>query len=213
MSDEGLKFGADDLNSPRDKLIELVEKDMSRDNRIKIGFKLDGNLMMCATYVASIEGCTQHRAIAAVSAMGCGILYYLEKNYIDNDKYMECKSIIPKMLVSGVRISEIISDAIVNKFLFRLDGKSVYVNTWDDASGFISGFADRYYMEGHSTASATFWIGLDKLMSNEELYKDLANVEEVMSYVSLAKAIPDQINAFNVCICDLNNGGHLFHDF
>jgi len=213
MSDEGLKFGADDLNSPRDKLIELVEKDMSRDNRIKIGFKLDGNLMMCATYVASIEGCTQHRAIAAVSAMGCGVLYYLEKNYIDNDKYMECKSIIPKMLVSGVRISEIISDAIVNKFLFRLDGKSVYVNTWDDASGFISGFADRYYMEGHSTASATFWIGLDKLMSNEELYKDLANVEEVMSYVSLAKAIPDQINAFNACICDLNNGGHLFHDF
>jgi len=213
MSDEGLKFGADDLNSPRDKLIELVEKDMSRDNRIKIGFKLDGNLMMCATYVASIEGCTQHRAIAAVSTMGCGVLYYLEKNYIDNDKYMECKSIIPKMLVSGVRISEIISDAIVNKFLFRLDGKSVYVNTWDDASGFISGFADRYYMEGHSTASATFWIGLDKLMSNEELYKDLANVEEVMSYVSLAKAIPDQINAFNACICDLNNGGHLFHDF
>jgi len=213
MSDESLEFGADDLKSPRYKLIKLVNMDMKRDNRSKIGFKLDGNLMMCATYVASIEGCTQHRAIAAVSAMGCGILSYIEKNHIYMDKYMECKSIIPKMLVSGVRISEIISDAVVNKFLFKLDGKSVYVNTWNNVSGFISGFADRYYLEGHSTASATFWLGLDKLMLYEELYEGLESVEEVMLHINLAKAIPDQINAFNACICDLNNGGHLFHDF
>ena len=209
---ESISFGSDDLSSPRDKLIDYIKMDMQRDSRSKVGFVVDSSMMMSATYVASIEDCTQHRAIASISAIGSGVLYYLEKTSIDDDKYAECNSIIPRMLLSKARISEVISKAIIDKILFKLDGRSMYINMWDDVAGFISGFADRYHLDSHSVASCTFWIGLNKLITYEELYENLESSEEVMMYISISKTVIDQINEFNSCIIDMNKEGHLFHD-
>lgn len=217
MSDESLKFDTGDLNSPRDKLIELINMDMKRDSRVSVRFKTDGDIMKYGAYIASVEKCTRHRAIASVSAMGVGILYYLERNFLDNDKYEECrKNIIPYMMLSGASISRIITNTIKNNDLLVLDGRTVPVWMWDDISGDICGFANRYYIGESSLANYTFWLGLDKLVSCEELYSGIItsdSSDEVMRHINYAKTIVNEVNDFYASIYDLNNGGHLFHDF
>jgi len=202
------------LKSPRDALIHFINMNMRHDSRVSIRLKADINLMACANYVAYVEGCTQHRAIAAVSAMGCGVLHRLDKIFLDNDIYEECrKNIIPSMMLSSTIMSKIITNAIKYNDLLMIDGSTISVWMWDDVYSDMYEFVNRYYTDESSLANYIFWLGLDKLISCEELYSGIIVSDssgEVIRHIKYAKTIVNEINGFYASIYDLSIKGHLF---
>lgn len=207
MSD--LKFGADELSEGstyRDKLIEFIRMDMTRDGREYITFKNNNGIDAFAGYVATVEdGCTQRRAIAAVCAIGADILYSLEASDIDKDNHNACRSIIPKIILSKKVMSQVLKPIIVKKSLFVIESVTSQVHIWSDVSGFVYGFADRYHLESSTVFSVVFWLGLGKLIDNEELYSCLADSEELVTTVELAKNLTIKINDFNNAVSHLND--------
>lgn len=211
MSD--LKFGADELkegSTYRDKLIELIRMDMTRDGRDHITYKNDNDLLVYASYVANVEdGCTQHRAVAAVCAIGADILYSLEISDIDKDKYNGCRYAISKIILSKKATSQIFAMTIVNKSLFVINGITKRVQIWSDVAGFVRGFADRYHLESSTVFAVVFWLGLDKLIDSDEYYSDLKDNDDIVDIIKLAKNLTSKINEFNDVVSHLNDQGFL----
>jgi hypothetical protein len=212
MSD--LKFGADELkegSTYRDKLIEFIRMDMTRDGREHITFKNDNGIDAFAGYVATVEdGCTQRRAVAAVCAIGADILYGFEESDIDKDNHNACRSIIPKIILSKKVMSQVLKPIIIKKSLFVIEGISSRVQIWSDVSGFVYGFADRYHLESSTVFAVVFWLGLDKLIGCDELYSHIKDDDDAVNSIELSKNLTHKINDFNDVILHLNDGGFLF---
>lgn len=196
-----LKFDTDSFDydkTYRDRLIGYIKMDMSNDDRSYMSIKIKNNLLLYAGYVADVESsCTKRRAIASICGIGADVLYGLEISVIDKDKHDEYRSKRSKMLTLNRSLLNIVNQVIADQRMFVIDGGSTQVHIWNDVYGFVYGFADRYNLGNSSVAAMTFWLGLDKLISHEEMYSFIGDFKDAVLMIEYAKSIPAQINDFN----------------